>query len=80
MSITVQVSAQYYWGFRSSINIDEIIKMSNDDIINYVKNEMEIFFRSNNLLILSEGVKDLKLHIHNKIDYNTDTILYVCSC
>ena len=45
---------------------------------------MEIFFKSNNLLDLSDGVKELKLHIHDKINidefHNENKILYVCSC
>ena len=81
MSITIQVSAKYYWGFRCFIDIYEITKMSNDEIVDYVKKEMTIFFKSNNLMDLSDGIKTLKLHIHDKINYNnSDEILYVCSC
>ena len=80
MSVIVQVSARYYWGFRCFISLDDIKKMSNDDIVNYVKNEMKIFFKSYNLIDLFEGIDDLELHIHDKIDYISDQILYVCSC
>ena len=84
MSITIQVSAKYYWGFRCNLSINQIKKMSEEQIVNYVKKEMEIFFKSNNLLDLSDGVKELKLHIHDKINidefHNENKILYVCSC
>ena len=80
----MQVSAKYYWGFRCNLSINQIKKMSEEQIVNYVKKEMEIFFKSNNLLDLSDGVKELKLHIHDKINidefHNENKILYVCSC
>lgn len=79
MSITIQVSAPYYWGFRCLLDINEIKQMSDEEITNYVKKEMEIFFKSNNLLDLYDGVKQLKLHIHDKNIYENN-ILYICSC
>ena len=51
--------------------------MSNEEIVDEIKNFMLSFFKIYNLEELRDGVKNLSLHIHDRPQSIGDTI-YVC--
>lgn len=81
---TITLSCKYFWGFSRQIDIDEID--SNEEIINFILNELKLFLKENNLLnlidILNDLIKNNKYHIH---DFSfadillSNEIIYVCS-
>lgn len=82
-NITFQISANIYWGFQLKIRkslVKELIKETNDKLIKYIKDDMKYFFKNNNLLELSEGIDNLKLHFHCNVNeiLDSNNIIYVC--
>jgi len=73
----VQISAKIYWGFNIEIPNNRILLMSNEEIVEEIKNCMLSFFKIYNLEELREGVKNLSLHIHDRPQSIGD-IIYVC--
>ena len=73
----VQISAKIYWGFNIEIQNNRIVLMSNEEIVDEIKNFMLSFFKIYNLEELRDGVKNLSLHIHDRPQSIGDTI-YVC--
>jgi len=74
----VQISAKIYWGFNIEIPTDRIILMSDEEIVNEIKDFMLSFFKIYGLEELREGVNTLSLHIHDRPQSPAD-IIYVCN-
>lgn len=81
---TIQISDEYFWGFKEEIDINNFSFF--DEIAIYIKKELIRFLRHNNLLNLTDKAEQLKLHNHkfvNYIDifYTNYDIIYLCgSC
>ncbi len=76
--ISIQISANTYWGYTYKIEKDLLILLSEEEIIKLVKDSMEEFFGKYNLLNLKEGIKDLKLHFHEDIKNVKPGTIYLC--
>jgi hypothetical protein len=61
--VIIQVSSKTYWGFRHEIPWEKIKRMTCDEVIEELKQNMKTVFQRHNLLVLSEGVDELKLHL-----------------
>ena len=72
----VQISAKIYWGFNIKISNNKIIIMSEQEIIEEIKNSMKIFFKIHGLEELKQGIEKLNLHIHDRPALGQ--IIYVC--
>ena len=80
--IKFQLSDELFWGYQITIDID--VFHSSHDIIEVVKNDMIIFFKSHNLLMLSDRIQELPLHMPciNSLKNNVNAInqvIYICS-
>ena len=78
---TIQISDEYFWGFKEEVDINNF--SSFDELAIYMKKELIGFMRSNNLLNLAEKAESLKLHNHKFLDYmdiydTNDNIIYLC--
>jgi hypothetical protein len=78
---TIQISDEYFWGFKEEVNINNF--SSFEELAIYMKKELIIFLRANNLLNLVDKAEKLKLHNHNFLDYkdiheSKDDIIYLC--
>tara|TARA_Y100000591_G_C21292097_1_gene432344 strand:- start:259 stop:528 length:270 start_codon:yes stop_codon:yes gene_type:complete len=84
--ITFQISAKYFWGYRTKIDIDEY--NTTNEIIKKVIENCKDFFKKNNLLSLVDLLESStdNYHIHdykledlkllNKLD--SSEIVYIC--
>ena len=77
----VQISDDIFWGFNRNINIDDY--KSFEELVIYIKKELIIFLKENNLLSLVDMAVKLKLHNHMYDSYEklykiTDDIIYLC--
>lgn len=81
---TFQISSEYFWGYRMSIDI-----LLFDDvkaIIKYVKQDLKTFLLSRNLQGLADKVENAKFHIHHPYSSynelvnmtNDNDIIYIC--
>ena len=78
----VQVSAPLFWGYKKYIPNERLITMNEFEISYEVKEDMKLFFKSNNLLDLYDKIKYLELHIHEDYHKNIGDegdIIYLCS-
>lgn len=73
--ITLQVSAEKYWGFLYKVPIEYANNIDKDILVKELKTYMENFFHFHNLLELKDGVKELKLSIESIVS----PITYVCN-
>jgi hypothetical protein len=78
MNIVLQISAKTYWGYRYYYLIEEFKNTTNENIIKEVKEAMKLFFESNNLLLLKEGIDNLNLHLHRPENIKEGDIIYIC--
>ena len=77
-TLTVQVSAPHYWGFKYEIKYAYAEQMGKEGIIAALKVHMREFFEYHNLLDLRDNVAFLKLHIHDMLRPND--VVYACAC
>lgn len=82
MKRVIQISDNYFWGFNKTINLNEFKNF--DDLALFMKNNLILFLKSNNLLNLAEIASKLNLHNHNYNNYedlyktNENDIIYLC--
>lgn len=78
---TIQISDEYFWGFKRDIDINNFISF--EELAIYIKKELIEFLRINNLLNLIDKAEKLRLHNHNFLNYmdiydSNDDIIYLC--
>jgi hypothetical protein len=78
---TIQISDEYFWGFKEEVDINNF--SSFEELAIYMKKELIGFLRANNLLNLADKAEKLKLHNHKFLDYmdiydTKDDIIYLC--
>jgi hypothetical protein len=79
---TVQISDELFWGFNKSVLLTNYTSFN--DLIQYIRNELIVFLKANNLLNLVDKAKNIKLHNHHfklyEQLYKTDeeTVIYLC--
>jgi folate-binding Fe-S cluster repair protein YgfZ len=80
--VVFQISAELFWGYNINVNPNNFI--NNEEIIEYLQNDLYLFLDSKNLQDLIKEAKKMKLHIHiNKFELNNFSnleIVYVCDC
>lgn len=76
-NLLIKMNCKIYKGFMYEIPNEKVSKMSSMEIINEVKNYLSDFFKYNNLIYLSENIKNTEFHIHDDIPYNRN-IIYLC--
>ena len=64
--ITIQISAEKYWGFNFQVEKKKFVEMDIYMIIKDVKIRMYNFFNKHNLLELRDGVESLKITYSSK--------------
>lgn len=75
--ITIQVSAPTYWGYKYQVPRQYALNVDHQNLIQELKTHMKNFFKLHNLMSLSEGVDNLHLHIHQKIEPH-HSVVYAC--
>ena len=79
---TVQISDELFWGFNKFVCLTNFKNF--DDLGEYIKNELLLFLKANNLLNLIDKAKTLKIHNHSYKLYeqlfrtHESTIIYFC--
>ena len=80
----VTISCNIFWGFTRNIDMDYID--NEQQIIDFIVNELELFLKGNNLLNLLDKLNKIKdsynIHgnsIENILISNPENIIYVCS-
>ena len=80
MSCLVFLSAETFWGFIITINMNEVSDLTlnnqSEFIQNKIKNELKEFLLSRNLQILAEKVDMLNIHLHDLLKENETN--YAC--
>ncbi len=81
---TFQISSDYFWGYRVHLDVSNFDDVN--AILNYIKQDMKVFFLSKNLQSLASKVEKCRFHIHSP--YNTyhdllelthdKDVIYVC--
>ncbi len=80
-----QISSDIFWGYR--VKVDLLHFDTLPSVIEYIKNDLSLFLKQKNLLMLIEKLEKRRFHIHNPdistisdiLAYtNNDTIIYVC--
>jgi hypothetical protein len=77
----VQISDELFWGFNRIINIDDF--KSFEELVIYIKKELNLFLKENNLLCLVDMAAKLNLHNHMYNTYEdlykiSDNTIYLC--
>jgi hypothetical protein len=77
----VQISDELFWGFK--VNFDETQYKSFNELAFFVKKELILFLRINNLLNLQEIAEKINLHNHEFKSYeemikSNKNIIYLC--
>lgn len=75
--ITLQVSAQKYWGYRYKVPMQYALSVTNETLIQELKISMRNFFELHNLLELRDGLKNLNLHIDGCVQHK-NTVIFAC--
>lgn len=79
-----QISDELFWGFKVYFNENDY--KSFNEVVFFVKKELILFLRINNLLNLEEIAKKINLHNHEFKSYeemikSNNEIIYLCgSC
>jgi hypothetical protein len=78
-----QLSCPVFWGYNKYVDVEKYNNLN--DILIYILNSCEEFFRSNNLIDLVEFFKSIKhlYHIHDGnfeavLNSDQDDIIYIC--
>jgi hypothetical protein len=80
----IQISDELFWGFNKNINLNNFNSLK--EIADYIKKELIIFLKNNNLFNLEQYALKLNLHNHQFNTYDelyktNDDIIYFCgSC
>lgn len=87
---TFIISSQYFWGFKTIIDLDIFKNKTKPEIVEKVIDTLRHVLRSNNLIVLLEMLDGL--HGHTKIDFhvhdcsieqiydsNNRDAIYICS-
>lgn len=74
-----QVSDEIFWGYKITLDIDFF--NNEKDLIKIVKEDMKLFFKKFNLIMLSEKLDYIEFHIPNlnNIKQSNNQIIYICS-
>ncbi len=79
----IQISHDLFWGYNEIVDIS--IFNDIEELSSYIKNNLIVFFKSHNLICLSEQVNRLKLHSHSYTTINDilektkeNDIIYLC--
>jgi hypothetical protein len=76
--ITIQVSAQTYWGFQYNVPLCYALSVTPESLVKETTTHMKNFFETHNLQELKDGVDKLNLHFHQAIT-QSDSVVYLCN-
>ena len=78
-----QLSCPVFWGYNKYIDVEKYNNL--DDILKYVLDSCEDFFKTHNLIDMCEYFKTIKssYHIHDHnfetlVNSSTDDVFYIC--